>query len=120
MALRTQAERLRAEEELQRQREALFQSEKLAALGRLAAGVGHELKNPLAVIQGRLKLLEMDVSAGKIPTGDPLPPALAQARQGRGNGCAGSGRGFLPIPSRPSLTRPCFISGSCFPPPASS
>lgn len=77
MALRTQAERMRAEEELQRQREALFQSEKLAALGRLAAGVGHELKNPLAVIQGRLKLLGMDMAAGKLPAGEPLARHVA-------------------------------------------
>lgn len=51
-------EQKRIEAEREHQRVALFNAEKMAALGRLAAGIGHELKNPLTVIGARVELLE--------------------------------------------------------------
>ncbi|HKR24208.1 MAG TPA: PAS domain-containing protein, partial [Allosphingosinicella sp.] len=52
--------RKRAEEELARSRDALMQSEKLAAMGAMLAGVSHELNNPLAAIVGQSEMLHED------------------------------------------------------------
>ena len=52
------SERRAAAEQIERQREALRQSEKLSAMGSLLAGVAHELNNPLAIVMGRASLLE--------------------------------------------------------------
>jgi signal transduction histidine kinase/sensor domain CHASE-containing protein/ActR/RegA family two-component response regulator len=51
------AERKQAVEQLQRQQETLFQSEKLAAMGSLLASVAHELNNPLSVVTMQADLL---------------------------------------------------------------
>jgi PAS domain S-box-containing protein len=55
-------ERKAAESEIVRQREALYQSEKLSAMGSLLAGVAHELNNPLSVVVGQVQLLEETVT----------------------------------------------------------
>lgn len=44
--------------EMQRQREALYQSEKLSAMGQLLASVAHELNNPLSVVVGQSLMLQ--------------------------------------------------------------
>jgi signal transduction histidine kinase len=48
----------RMAERLRRQQEALLQHEKMFALGQMAAGVAHEVANPLASMDGLLQLLE--------------------------------------------------------------
>lgn len=59
-------ERKRAENQIAKQQEALQQSEKMAALGGLLAGVAHELNNPLSVIVGQSTLLKETVKDEKI------------------------------------------------------
>jgi PAS domain S-box-containing protein len=51
----------RAYEDLQRAQQNLVQSEKLAALGRFAAGIAHEVKNPLSIVLGGIEYLQSHV-----------------------------------------------------------
>ncbi len=51
--------RAHTEERLQHQAQ-MLRAEKLAATGRLSAGLAHEIGNPLGVVQGYLELLRME------------------------------------------------------------
>jgi PAS domain S-box-containing protein len=65
--------------QIERQREALRQSEKLSAMGTLLAGVAHELNNPLAIVMGRASLLEEKVASS--PDGEPLQADARRIRE---------------------------------------
>ncbi len=68
---------------LNRTRARLIESEKLATLGQLAAGVGHELNNPAAVVSRTSDFLAEDIEALTAGTagGDFFSSALRAARE---------------------------------------
>jgi PAS domain S-box-containing protein len=59
----TAASERRAHQELKRAQSQLVQSEKLAALGQLVAGVAHEINNPLSFVSNNVAVLQRDVRA---------------------------------------------------------
>jgi signal transduction histidine kinase len=58
----TVEELARKNRRLQENQQEMVRAEKLASVGRLAAGLAHEIGNPLGVAQGYLQLLSMDDS----------------------------------------------------------
>ena len=60
----------RMTEELAMRERRLIQSERMAAIGQLAAGIGHEINNPIGIIRGYLKTLQL----GSLP--EPLKSEL--------------------------------------------
>ncbi|MBI3457965.1 MAG: response regulator [Candidatus Rokubacteria bacterium] len=56
-------------DELQHTQARLLQTEKVAAMGELLAGVAHELNNPLSIMIGRTALLQQALTAGPLAGG---------------------------------------------------
>jgi two-component system, NtrC family, sensor histidine kinase HydH len=67
----------RAMQELQSSQHALVRAEKLAAVGQLAASVGHELRNPLATIRNASKYIGKRL-AGPNPAANANDPKIPQ------------------------------------------
>ena len=64
--------------ELAKAHEALGQAERLAAIGRLSAGVAHEINNPSAAVVSNLSYLKSSLAAGEVPSdaGEALDDSL--------------------------------------------
>ncbi|HEX2529558.1 MAG TPA: PAS domain S-box protein [Geminicoccus sp.] len=88
----------RLEEEMERQRDALYQSEKLTAMGSLLAGVAHELNNPLSVVIGQAEMLLEEATDGVVKR-------RAERIQRNADRCARIVRTFLAIARQKSRDR---------------
>lgn len=60
-------ERRRAEQQRVALVEAARRAEKLAALGTLAAGLAHELNNPIGIISSRIELMLLEAESAQMP-----------------------------------------------------
>jgi len=53
--------RVNAEKDLRQKKQALEESSRLAVIGEFAAGIAHEINNPLAIIYGKSQLLDIQL-----------------------------------------------------------
>ena len=75
-------ERLEAEQILEKTREALFQSQKMEAIGQLTGGVAHDFNNLLAAALGSLELMERHLPEGNMKLRSLHRNAVAALRRG--------------------------------------
>jgi len=80
----------RAKRERQKAEKAVRQSERLAAIGQMAAGIGHEINNPLMNIMSLASLVEQSVPPSEQQTREDL-----RALQSEGRRCARIVNGIL-------------------------
>lgn len=91
-------ERVRAQQELDKAREQLLQSQKMQAIGQLTGGVAHDFNNLLMAVLSSLELLEK-----RVPLDPQALRLLGNARQGAERGAALT-RSMLAFARRQDMT----------------
>lgn len=76
-------EKLRAQHELEKAREELFQSQKMEAIGRLTGGIAHDFNNLLMAVLGSLEIVRK-----RLPYDPAITPLIENAIQGAQRGAA--------------------------------
>jgi PAS domain S-box-containing protein len=74
-------ERKQAQQALEQAREALFQAQKMEAIGRLTGGIAHDFNNLLMAVLGSLEMVRK-----RLPEDPKITPLLANAIQGAQRG----------------------------------
>jgi signal transduction histidine kinase/CheY-like chemotaxis protein len=83
IALRVVGRLRDAVRDLRQARDRLFQADKLAAVGTLAAGVAHEINNPLSYAVSNLSFVREEIARGATRDLDPeVLPALEETQEG--------------------------------------
>jgi PAS domain S-box-containing protein len=80
-------ERRESQQQLEKAREVLFQSQKMDAIGQLTGGIAHDFNNLLMAIQGSLELMRK-----RLPDDPKLKALLENAVQGARRGATLTGR----------------------------
>lgn len=94
----------RYDQQFKKQQKQIMRAEKLAAMGQLAAGVAHEINNPLGGISNCLKLISTKINKPN-PKPKDFKDSIKYLRTSEQelNRCIGIIRNFLSFSRRPSL-----------------
>lgn len=75
------SKRVTVQKQVERQQRELLQAQKLAAVGEFAAGLGHEINNPLAIIAGTAGMLVEEFESDGAPGADRVIDDLKQIEE---------------------------------------